>query len=62
MAVIMPAAGLLYDKIGPRWPATIGLAIVALGTYMLHRRDPGEPHRARHLGAGACGPSGWAWP
>jgi EmrB/QacA subfamily drug resistance transporter len=35
MAVIMPTAGLLYDRIGPRWPATIGLAIVALGTYML---------------------------
>ena len=35
MAVIMPAAGLLYDRIGPRWPATIGLALVALGTYLL---------------------------
>ena len=35
MAVIMPAAGLLYDKIGPRWPAVIGLALVALGTYLL---------------------------
>jgi EmrB/QacA subfamily drug resistance transporter len=35
MAVIMPTAGLLYDRIGPRWPAAIGLAIVALGTYML---------------------------
>ncbi len=35
MAVIMPSAGLLYDRIGPRWPATIGLAIVAVGTYML---------------------------
>jgi len=35
MAVIMPTAGLVYDKIGPRWPAAIGLAIVALGTYML---------------------------
>ena len=35
MAVIMPAAGLLYDRIGPRWPAVIGLALVALGTYLL---------------------------
>jgi len=35
MAVIMPAAGLLYDKIGPRWPAVIGLALVAYGTYLL---------------------------
>ena len=35
MAVCMPIAGALYDKIGPRWPATIGLAITALGTYLL---------------------------
>jgi EmrB/QacA subfamily drug resistance transporter len=35
MAVIMPTAGLLYDRIGPRWPATIGLAITAVGTFML---------------------------
>jgi hypothetical protein len=28
MAVIMPAAGLLYDRIGPRWPAAIGLSAV----------------------------------
>jgi EmrB/QacA subfamily drug resistance transporter len=35
MAVCMPIAGWLYDKIGPRWPATIGLVITALGTYLL---------------------------
>ncbi len=35
MAVIMPLAGTLYDKVGPRWPAVIGLAIVAVGTYLL---------------------------
>jgi EmrB/QacA subfamily drug resistance transporter len=36
MAVLMPIAGRLYDRIGPRWPAVIGLAIVAFGTYLLH--------------------------
>ncbi|MGI5132607.1 MDR family MFS transporter [Pseudonocardia sp. CA-107938] len=36
MAVVMPIAGLLYDKIGPRWPAVVGLMITALGTYLLH--------------------------
>jgi EmrB/QacA subfamily drug resistance transporter len=36
MAVLMPIAGRLYDKIGPRWPAVIGLLIVAVGTYSLH--------------------------
>jgi EmrB/QacA subfamily drug resistance transporter len=36
MAVLMPIAGRLYDKIGPRWPAVVGLTIVVIGTYALH--------------------------
>ncbi|MBO0873590.1 MAG: DHA2 family efflux MFS transporter permease subunit [Pseudonocardia sp.] len=36
MGVLMPIAGRLYDLIGPRWPALIGLSIVAVGTYLLH--------------------------
>ncbi|MCU1608473.1 MAG: putative drug resistance transporter, partial [Pseudonocardiales bacterium] len=36
MAVLMPIAGRVYDRIGPRWPATIGLAIVTVGAYLLH--------------------------
>ncbi|MBV9011725.1 MAG: DHA2 family efflux MFS transporter permease subunit [Pseudonocardiales bacterium] len=36
MAVLMPITGRVYDRIGPRWPATIGLAILAVSTYLLH--------------------------
>ncbi|MGH3837538.1 MAG: MDR family MFS transporter [Pseudonocardiaceae bacterium] len=36
MAVLMPIAGRVYDRIGARWPAAIGLTIVAAGTYLLH--------------------------
>jgi MFS family permease len=36
MAVLMPIAGRIYDRIGPRWPAAVGLTIVAAGTYLLH--------------------------
>ncbi|HWU31778.1 MAG TPA: DHA2 family efflux MFS transporter permease subunit, partial [Marmoricola sp.] len=36
MAVVMPTAGQLYDRIGPRWPALVGLVICAYGTYLLH--------------------------
>jgi EmrB/QacA subfamily drug resistance transporter len=36
MGFLMPIAGRVYDRIGPRWPAAIGLAIVAIGTYQLH--------------------------
>ncbi len=35
MGVLMPTAGMIYDKFGPRWPATIGLALTAVGTYLL---------------------------
>jgi EmrB/QacA subfamily drug resistance transporter len=36
MGMIMPFAGRLYDRIGPRWPAVVGLSIVAIGTYLMH--------------------------
>ncbi|HKR50193.1 MAG TPA: DHA2 family efflux MFS transporter permease subunit [Pseudonocardiaceae bacterium] len=36
MAVLMPISGLVYDRIGPRWPVFIGLTIVAVSTYWLH--------------------------
>src|SRR5215212_7521951 len=35
MGVLMPSAGIIYDKFGPRWPAAIGLALTAIGTYLL---------------------------
>lgn len=37
MALIMPFAGLLYDRIGARWPAVIGLALVGGGILLLSR-------------------------
>jgi EmrB/QacA subfamily drug resistance transporter len=36
MGVLMPVAGRLYDRFGPRWPVVIGLTIVAAGDYLLH--------------------------
>ncbi|GAA4938613.1 EmrB/QacA subfamily drug resistance transporter [Actinomycetospora succinea] len=35
MAVIMPLAGQIYDRVGARWPAVAGLIITAWGTWML---------------------------
>ena len=40
MATLMPIAGKLYDKIGPRWPATIGLLTAAFGTLLLCGINP----------------------
>jgi EmrB/QacA subfamily drug resistance transporter len=36
MGVLMPIAGRVYDRIGPRWPAVIGLSIVAYSIFLLH--------------------------
>ncbi len=36
MAVLMPISGRLYDRIGPRWPAAIGLTLTAADLYWLH--------------------------
>ncbi len=35
MGVLMPVAGRLYDRFGPRYPALVGLSIVAFGTYLM---------------------------
>jgi MFS family permease len=35
MAVTMPLAGRIYDRIGPRWPAVTGLFLCGIGTLML---------------------------
>lgn len=35
MGVLMPTAGMIYDRFGPRWPAAIGLGLTAVGTYLL---------------------------
>jgi MFS family permease len=35
MAVMMPFAGRIYDRIGARWPAMIGVLISLVGSYMM---------------------------
>jgi EmrB/QacA subfamily drug resistance transporter len=35
MAVIMPFAGRIYDRIGARWPAMIGVLISLVGSYLM---------------------------
>ena len=40
IAFCMPIAGMIYDRFGPRWPATIGLAIAAYGTWLLTHISP----------------------
>jgi EmrB/QacA subfamily drug resistance transporter len=44
MAVIMPLAGQVYDRVGARWPAVSGLVITAWGTYLLRDLTIDTPH------------------
>jgi EmrB/QacA subfamily drug resistance transporter len=37
MALLMPFAGLLYDRIGARWPAVVGLTLTGSGILLLSR-------------------------
>jgi EmrB/QacA subfamily drug resistance transporter len=39
-AVLMPVAGRLYDRIGPRWLSIAGMALCAYGTFLLHGITP----------------------
>jgi EmrB/QacA subfamily drug resistance transporter len=43
MTVLMPVAGQLYDKIGPRIPVAVGLAVIAYGSFLLAGIQPGTP-------------------
>jgi EmrB/QacA subfamily drug resistance transporter len=36
MGILMPIAGRIYDRIGPRWPVVCGLTVAAVATYLLH--------------------------
>lgn len=36
IAFLMPVAGLMYDRLGPRIPAVIGLGTCAFGNFLLH--------------------------
>jgi EmrB/QacA subfamily drug resistance transporter len=44
MAVMMPISGLLFDKIGPRWLAAVGLTIAAYGSWLLTRINADITH------------------
>jgi EmrB/QacA subfamily drug resistance transporter len=61
LVALMPLAGRLYDMIGPRYPAVIGLLVLALGSYLLAHITVDTPRgdiewwlAVRNFGVGLC--------
>ena len=59
LVVLMPIAGQLYDRVGARWPAVIGLLLMAYGQYLLAQLTADTPQATivlwtsvRNLGTG----------
>jgi EmrB/QacA subfamily drug resistance transporter len=59
LVVLMPVAGRLYDRFGPRYPVCIGLLFMAAGSYLLGGLTPDTPRMdimvwtsVRNLGTG----------
>ena len=43
MALVAPLSGTLSDRIGTRWPTVIGMAVLAVGLYLLSGLGPATP-------------------
>ena len=61
LVVLMPIAGRIFDLIGPRYPAMVGLAFLALGSFLLAHITVDTPRgdiewwlAVRNFGVGLC--------
>lgn len=55
MMVVAPVSGSLSDRIGSRWPAMVGMAVLAGGLLLLSRLGPATPLAHVALGLAVCG-------
>jgi len=43
LVMLMPVAGRIYDRFGPRWPVVIGLSVMAYGSFLMAGMTPDTP-------------------
>jgi MFS family permease len=55
MTVSAPVSGTLSDRLGTRWLAMSGMAIMGIGLFLLSRLQPDSPLPYVVLGMGVCG-------
>nr|ASV46882.1 multidrug MFS transporter [uncultured bacterium] len=55
MMVAAPLSGALSDRIGSRWPAVVGMAVLACGLLLLSRLGPSTPLGHVAVGLAVCG-------
>lgn len=55
MSVSAPISGTLSDRLGTRWLAVSGMAIMGIGLFLLSRLQPDSPLAYVVLGMGVCG-------
>jgi EmrB/QacA subfamily drug resistance transporter len=61
LVALMPIAGRIFDLIGPRYPAVVGLLVLALGSYLMAHITVDTPRvdiewwlAVRNVGVGLC--------
>ncbi|MGA2961084.1 MAG: MFS transporter [Candidatus Korobacteraceae bacterium] len=55
MSVSAPISGTLSDRLGTRWLAMAGMAIMGIGLFLLSRLQPDSPLAFVGFGVGVCG-------
>jgi EmrB/QacA subfamily drug resistance transporter len=55
MAIIAPLSGTLSDKLGTRWPAMIGMAVLTVGLYLLSHLGPESSVQSIVISLGVMG-------
>jgi EmrB/QacA subfamily drug resistance transporter len=55
MALVAPWSGSLSDRVGSRWPTTIGMLVFALGLWILSTLGPSSPIGIAAGGLAVCG-------